>query len=80
LKRVFKLTDKQQELYRQFRDAVNKSLDDLTTSTAAKLLRNAGIVQGMIQDEVEQGDHKGLATSPNKIAEQDPKMKAWPIR
>jgi adenine/guanine phosphoribosyltransferase-like PRPP-binding protein len=75
LKRVFKLTDKQVDLYKQFRGSVDKSLDDLTTSTAAKLLRNAGIVEGMIQDELEQGDHKALVGFAAKAAELDPKMK-----
>jgi hypothetical protein len=75
LKRLFNLTDKQVDLYKQFRASVDKSLDDLTTSTAAKLLRNAGIVEGMIQDELEQGDHKALAEFAAKAAEQDPKMK-----
>jgi hypothetical protein len=75
LKRVFHLTDKQVDLYKQFRASVDKSLDDLTTSTAAKLLRNAGIVEGMIQDELDQGDHKALADFAAKAAEQDPMMK-----
>jgi hypothetical protein len=72
LKRVFGLDDKQVDLYKQFRSAVNKSLDDLTTSTAAKILRNVGFLPDMIREELEAGDHQGLAKLAAEAAQVDP--------
>jgi hypothetical protein len=43
---------------------VNKSLDDLTATTAAKMLRNAGIVEGTVADVIAQ-----------EAAQVDPKLK-----
>jgi hypothetical protein len=75
LKRVFGLTDKQAELYKQFRQAVDKSIDDLSTTTAAKLMRYAGFPINMLQDEIEAGDHRELARMAAEVAKEDPKVK-----
>jgi len=74
LRSVFGLTDKQVDLYRQFRAAVNKSLDDLTTTIAAKMIRNAGIPPHMFRDELETGDHEALAKMVGDWVKRDPKM------
>jgi len=74
LRSVFGLTDKQVDLYRQFRAAVNKSLDDLTTTIAAKMIRNAGIPEHMFREELETGDHAALAKTVGEWVKRDPKM------
>jgi len=48
LRRDFDLTDKQIEYYRQFREAVNTSLDELTKSTIARMVRAVGIKRDAI--------------------------------
>jgi hypothetical protein len=75
LKRVFGLSDKQVELYKQFRSAVNKSLDDLTTSTAAKILRNVGFLPDMIREELEPATTGARAKLAAEAAQVDPKLK-----
>ena len=74
LQRVFGLTEKQVGLYREFRAATNKSLDDLTTTTVAKLLGNAGIPNFMFQQELDSGQHAEIADAAQAWAKQDPKL------
>ncbi|MCY1165191.1 hypothetical protein D9M73_50910 [compost metagenome] len=74
LKRVFKLNDKQVDLYKQFRAAVDKSLDDLTASTVAKLMQYKGFTTEM-KDALEVGDHAAMAKMAEDAVKLNPGMK-----
>lgn len=74
LKKLFKLTDKQVDLYKQFQASVGKSLDDLTTSTAAKLMRYRGFTD-QIDRALELGDHEALANLAENAAAKHADMK-----
>jgi len=74
LRRVFKLTDKQIELYQQFTAATAKSLDILTTTTVAKLVNNADLT-ARVADAIETSDHAAIADFLEGVAKNDAKMK-----